>query len=135
MLPRACVFHDQRATHRTECFPTLSRQGGKAKREEFSERPVISFHLSAAAGDASLLLSQPPTPEHQGRIFSGVPWQSAFAGLGVHECWSVVKKRRLKAQEHAIPLCRQPSKRGRPPAWLNRELVVELSSKKRWDDL
>ena len=129
------MFHDQRATHRTECFPTLSRQGGKAKREEFSERPVISFHLSAAAGDASLLLSQPPTPEHQGRIFSGVPWQSAFAGLGVHECWPVVKKRCLKAQEHAIPLCRQSSKRGRPPAWLNRELVVELSSKKRWDDL
>ena len=129
------MFHDQRATHRTECFPTLSRQGGKAKREEFAERPVISFHLSAAAGDASLLLSQPPTPEHQGRIFSGVPWQSAFAGLGVHECWPVVNKRRLKAQEHAIPLCRQSSKRGRPPAWLNRELVVELSSKKRWDDL
>lgn len=63
---RACVFYDQRATQRRECFPTLSRLCGKAKGEDFSGC-TISSHLSAAAGDASLVLSQPPTPEHQGR--------------------------------------------------------------------
>ena len=26
------------------------------------------------------------------KLFSRVPWESAFEGLGVHECWSVLKK-------------------------------------------
>ena len=68
-------------------------------------------------------------------LFNRVPWECAFEGLGVHECWSVFKNHRLEAQEQAIPLCRKSSKRGRRPAWLNRELLVELRRKKKLDDL
>uniref|UniRef100_A0A663EUJ6 RING-type E3 ubiquitin transferase n=1 Tax=Aquila chrysaetos chrysaetos TaxID=223781 RepID=A0A663EUJ6_AQUCH len=68
VLQDACVFRDQRATRRRECFPTLSGQCGKAKGEEgFPGCAVMSFHPSAAAGDASLALSQPPAPKQQGR--------------------------------------------------------------------
>ncbi|KAF1454703.1 putative RNA-directed DNA polymerase from transposon X-element, partial [Spheniscus demersus] len=66
-----------------------------------------------------------------GELFSRVPWESAFEGLGVHESWSVFKKHLLEAQEQAIPLCRKSRKRGRRPAWLNRELLVELKRKKK----
>ncbi|KAK4811148.1 hypothetical protein QYF61_019779 [Mycteria americana] len=64
-------------------------------------------------------------------LVSSVPWESAFEGLGVHECWSVFKSHLLKAQEQAIPLCHKSSKLGRRPAWLNRELLVELKRRKK----
>jgi len=68
-------------------------------------------------------------------LLSRVPLESAFEGLGVHECWSVFKNHLLKAQEQAIPLCRKPSKRSRRPAWLSRELLLELKKKKKFYDL
>jgi len=37
-------------------------------------------------------------------LVNSVPWESAFEGLGVHECWSVFKNHLLKAQEQAIPV-------------------------------
>ena len=64
-------------------------------------------------------------------LLSSVPWESALEGLGVHECSSVFKNHLLKAQEQAIPLCLKSSKRVRRPAWLNRELLVELKRKKK----
>ena len=64
-------------------------------------------------------------------LLSRVPWESAFEALGVHECWSFFKNHLLKAQEQAIPLCPKSSKQGRRPAWLNRELLVELKRKKK----
>ena len=70
-----------------------------------------------------------------GELLSSVPWESAFEGLGVHECWSVFKNHLLKAQEQAIPWCPKSSKQGRRPAWLNRELLVELRREKKLDDL
>ena len=57
-------------------------------------------------------------------LLSCVPWEFAFEGLGVEECWAVLKSHLLKAQQQAIPLCRKSSKRGRRPAWLNRELCL-----------
>ena len=63
-------------------------------------------------------------------LVSSVPWESAFEGLGVHECWSVLKNRLLEAEEQAIPLCCKSSKQGRRPAWLNREIPVDLKRKK-----
>ena len=68
-------------------------------------------------------------------LFNRVAWESACEGLGVHECWSVFKNHLLEAQEQAIPLCPKSSKRGRRPAWLNRELLVELGRKKKLYDL
>jgi len=68
-------------------------------------------------------------------LFRRVPWKSTFEGLGVHECWSVFKNDLLEAQEQAIPLCCKSSKRGRRPAWLNREFLMELKRKKELCDL
>ena len=70
-----------------------------------------------------------------GELVNRVPREWAFEGFGVHECWSVFKNHCLEAQEQAIPLCRKSSKRGRRPAWLNRELLVELRRKKKPYDL
>ncbi|KAK4806138.1 hypothetical protein QYF61_001061 [Mycteria americana] len=70
-----------------------------------------------------------------GELISRVPWESAFEGLGVHECWSAFKNHLLEAQEQAIPLCRKSNKWGRRPAWLKRELLVELKRKKKLYDL
>lgn len=44
------------------------------------------------------------------------PQASAFEGLGVCECWSVLKNHCFKAQEKPIPLCLKSIKRGRRPA-------------------
>ena len=46
------------------------------------------------------------------KLVSSIPWESAFEGLGVHECWSVFKNHLLEAQEQAIPLCPKSSKCG-----------------------
>ncbi|KAK4822047.1 hypothetical protein QYF61_008856 [Mycteria americana] len=41
----------------------------------------------------------------------------------------------IHAQEQAVPMCRKVSWRGRRPAWLNRELWLELRKKRRVYDL
>lgn len=41
------------------------------------------------------------------------------------------KSRLLRAQEQAIPKCGKSSKRGRTPAWLSRDLPVELRRKRK----
>ena len=41
------------------------------------------------------------------------------------------KKVVLKVQEQAIPLSHKMSRRGRRPAWMNRELFLRLQEKKR----
>ncbi|KAK4828864.1 hypothetical protein QYF61_000992 [Mycteria americana] len=64
-----------------------------------------------------------------------VPWEAALKGKGVQEGWTSFKKETLKAQEQANPMCRKTSWRGRRPAWLNRELWLELRKKRRVYDL
>lgn len=67
-------------------------------------------------------------------LLSNDPWESASEDSGDHE-WSVLKNHLLKAQEQAVPLCRRSSKRGRRPASLNRELLLEVRRKKKLCDL
>ncbi|GAB0207904.1 mitochondrial enolase superfamily member 1 [Grus japonensis] len=64
-------------------------------------------------------------------LVSQVPWETALEGIGVHQCWSLFKVHLLRAQEQAIPKCRRSSRRGRRPAWLNRDLLLELRRKKK----
>lgn len=45
-------------------------------------------------------------------VFSRVPWESVFEGLGAHECWSVFKNHLLEAQKQAIPLSWKSSTQG-----------------------
>ncbi|KAK4806242.1 LOW QUALITY PROTEIN: hypothetical protein QYF61_013386 [Mycteria americana] len=55
-----------------------------------------------------------------------VPWEAVLKGKGVQEGWTFFKNDILK---------RRTSWRGRRPAWLNRELWLELRKKKRVYDL
>ncbi|KAK4830361.1 hypothetical protein QYF61_010138 [Mycteria americana] len=69
------------------------------------------------------------------RLVERVPWEAALKGKGVQEGWTFFKEEVLKAQERAVPRCRKTSWRGRRPAWLNRELWLELRKKRRVYDL
>ncbi|KAK4817407.1 LOW QUALITY PROTEIN: hypothetical protein QYF61_013474 [Mycteria americana] len=70
-----------------------------------------------------------------GRLVDRVPWEAALKGKGVQEGWTFFKEEVLKAQERAVPRCRKTSRRGRRPAWLTRELWLELRKKRRVYDL
>ncbi|KAK4829638.1 hypothetical protein QYF61_005849 [Mycteria americana] len=65
------------------------------------------------------------------RMAERVPWEAALKGKGVQEGWTFFKNEVLKAQEQAVPRCRKMSQQGRRPAWLTRELWLELRKKKR----
>ncbi|KAK4815724.1 hypothetical protein QYF61_006762 [Mycteria americana] len=69
------------------------------------------------------------------RLVERVPWEAALMGKGVQEGWTFFKEEVLKAQERAVPRCRKMSRRGRRPAWLTRELWLELRKKRRVYDL
>ncbi|KAK4808042.1 hypothetical protein QYF61_017062 [Mycteria americana] len=69
------------------------------------------------------------------RLVDRVPWEAALKGHGVQEGWTFFKEEVLKAQERAVPRGRKTSRRGRRPAWLNRELWLELRKKRRVYDL
>ncbi|KAK4815580.1 hypothetical protein QYF61_004097 [Mycteria americana] len=69
------------------------------------------------------------------RLVERVPWEAALKGKGVQEGWTFFKEEVLKAQERAVPRCRRTSQRGRRPAWLTRELWLELRRKRRVYDL
>ncbi|KAK4810509.1 hypothetical protein QYF61_004289 [Mycteria americana] len=69
------------------------------------------------------------------RLVERVPWEAALMGKGVQEGWTFFKEEVLKAQERAVPRCRKTSWQGRRPAWLTRELWLELRKKRRVYDL
>ncbi|KAK4820612.1 LOW QUALITY PROTEIN: hypothetical protein QYF61_001918 [Mycteria americana] len=69
------------------------------------------------------------------RLVNRVPLEAALKGKGVQEGWTFFKEEVLKAQEQAVPRCRKTSQRGRRPAWLTRELWLELRKKRRVYDL
>ncbi|KAK4819807.1 hypothetical protein QYF61_011601 [Mycteria americana] len=69
------------------------------------------------------------------RLVERVPWEAALMGTGGQEGWTFFKEEVLKAQERAVPRCRKTSRRGRRPAWLTRELWLELRKKRRVYDL
>ncbi|KAK4824877.1 hypothetical protein QYF61_021084 [Mycteria americana] len=64
-----------------------------------------------------------------------VPWKAVLKGKGVQEGWTFFKKKILKAQEQAVPMCQKTSWQGRRLAWLNREIWLKLRKKKRVYDL
>jgi len=65
------------------------------------------------------------------QLLGAIPWVRALEGRGVHECWLLFKRHFLHAQERCIPLRKKWSQGGRRPAWLNKELLVELRWKRK----
>ncbi|KAF1487797.1 hypothetical protein FQV18_0002667, partial [Eudyptula minor novaehollandiae] len=68
-------------------------------------------------------------------LVSKVPWKSAFKGIwsplgGVQEVWTFFKKEIFKCAGAGNPRVPRTSWWGRPPAWLNRELWLELRKKR-----
>ncbi|PKU48587.1 rna-directed dna polymerase from mobile element jockey-like [Limosa lapponica baueri] len=57
--------------------------------------------------------------------------QAALKNIGVQEGWTYFKKEVLKEEEQAVPMCRKTSRQGRRPAWLNRDLLLDLRNKRR----
>ncbi|KAK4821107.1 hypothetical protein QYF61_013445 [Mycteria americana] len=69
------------------------------------------------------------------RLVDRVLWEAALKGKGVQEGWTFFKEEVLKAQDQDVPRCRKTSWQGRRPAWLTRELWLELRKKRRVYDL
>ena len=65
------------------------------------------------------------------RLVNKIPWEAALKEMGVQEGWTYFKSEVLNAQERAVPVCRKTSRRGRRPAWLNRDLWLHLMNKRR----
>ncbi|KAK4825574.1 LOW QUALITY PROTEIN: hypothetical protein QYF61_000573 [Mycteria americana] len=104
-----------------------------------SDHKMIEFLI---CGEAARGISRTATLDFQRadfglfrRLVERVPWEAALKGKGVQEGWTFFKEEVLKAQERAVPRCRKTSQRGRRPAWLNRELWLELRKKRRVYDL
>lgn len=62
---------------------------------------------------------------------SKVPRENIFEGSGVHQCSSLFKSHLLRAQEQEIQKCHKSSKQGKRPAWLSRDLILELRWKRK----
>jgi len=65
------------------------------------------------------------------QLLGAIPWARALEGRGVQEYWSLFKHHFLHSQERCIPLRKKPSKGGRRPAWLNKELLEEIRWKRK----
>ncbi|KAJ7415166.1 hypothetical protein BTVI_38982 [Pitangus sulphuratus] len=63
-------------------------------------------------------------------MLRGISWDRALEEKGVQESWSVFKHHFLQAQDQYIPMMKKPGKGGRRPAWMSRELLVNLKRKK-----
>jgi len=64
-------------------------------------------------------------------LLGGIPWARALEGRGVQECLSLFKHHFLHTQDWCIPLRKESRKRGRRPAWMNKELLAELRQKRK----
>ncbi|KAK4806969.1 hypothetical protein QYF61_027336 [Mycteria americana] len=100
-----------------------------------SDREMIDFSI---LGEAARGVSRTATLDFRRADFGlfrslveRVPWEAALMGKGVQEGWTFFKEEVLKAQEQAVPRCQKTSQQGKGPAWLTRELWLELRKKRR----
>ncbi|KAK4820600.1 hypothetical protein QYF61_001906 [Mycteria americana] len=103
-----------------------------------AEKKQSRRFLECVADNFLTQLVSEPTREDFGlfrRLVERVPLEAALKGKGVQAGWTFFKEEVLKAQEQAVPRCQKTSRRGRRPAWLNRELWLELRKKRRVYDL
>jgi len=60
-----------------------------------------------------------------------VPWERVLKGKEVHAGWTFFKEAVFKVHEQAVPMCHKTNRQGRQLDWLNRELLLGLSKKRR----
>ncbi|KAK4810540.1 hypothetical protein QYF61_004503 [Mycteria americana] len=114
--------------------PSSSEGGPDAVIIGMTKIPIIENpqYFGIAKRVSERLLAGFNAPQYEMLIFEAA---INTAGKGVQEGWTFFKEEVLKAQEQAVPRCRKMSRRGRRPAWLTRELWLELRKKRRVYDL
>jgi len=65
------------------------------------------------------------------QLLGGILWVRALEGRGVQECWLLFKHHFPHAQERYIPLRKKSRTGGKRPAWMNKELLVEIKWKRK----
>jgi len=63
-------------------------------------------------------------------LLGGILWVRALEVRGVQESWSLFKHHFVHAQDWYIPLSKKSSTGGRRPAWMSKEILVELRCKR-----
>lgn len=61
-----------------------------------------------------------------GRLNGRLPWRVK----GMQDSWLIFKDNLLKAQNQSVAMFRKSSNHGRKPAWVSKELLIELKHKK-----
>ncbi|KAK4825160.1 hypothetical protein QYF61_024549 [Mycteria americana] len=63
-------------------------------------------------------------------LVSRTPWEMVLRDRGAEQSWQIFKDAFHKAQELSVPRCRKLGKEGKRPAWLSRDMLVKLKSKR-----
>ncbi|KFZ48948.1 hypothetical protein N338_11822, partial [Podiceps cristatus] len=63
-------------------------------------------------------------------IVRRTPWETVLRDRGAEQSWQIFKEVIRRAQELSIPRCKKSGKEGKRPAWLRREMLVELRRKR-----
>ncbi|KFQ62398.1 hypothetical protein N334_02973, partial [Pelecanus crispus] len=58
------------------------------------------------------------------------PWETVLRDRGMEQSWQTFKDTFHRAQELSVPKCKKSGKEGKRPAWLSRDLLVKLKSKR-----
>ncbi|KFQ55696.1 hypothetical protein N334_04196, partial [Pelecanus crispus] len=58
------------------------------------------------------------------------PWETVLRDRGTEQSWQIFKDAFHRAQELSVPKCKKSGKDGKRPAWLSRDLLVKLKSKR-----
>ncbi|KFQ55458.1 hypothetical protein N334_10646, partial [Pelecanus crispus] len=64
------------------------------------------------------------------------PWETVLRNRGTEQSWEIFKDTFHGVQELSVPRCKKSGKEGKKPAWLSRDLLVKLKSKRerhRWE--
>ncbi|KFU98531.1 hypothetical protein N340_12059, partial [Tauraco erythrolophus] len=64
-------------------------------------------------------------------LLGRVQWDEALEGRGAQESWIIFKHHLLQAQESCIPTKRKSGRNTRRPAWMNKELLDQVTQKKK----
>ncbi|KFQ59950.1 hypothetical protein N334_02077, partial [Pelecanus crispus] len=57
-------------------------------------------------------------------------WETVLRDGGTEQSWKIFKEAFHRVQELSVPRCKKSGKEGKRPAWLSRDLLVKLKSKR-----